>query len=223
MLIPNLHKALYVGRHHKMKTLLMERDLLEYLEKQPLPGYANLSTYFRTKYPNHEEISKDIKVLLDELFVERGYITILFTGVGYSELGREKNIHGDTGIVTFDTLDKHSYKQSSKITLKGREYLATLIRNEKQDQLNESFRIMNEKTIPDQNRRQNILTISTVIFSLLTTIFIGIDTCGKKTSNTTYTNQRDTTIVLLNNKTTLSDTATKAKSQQDSSGKNKQP
>lgn len=69
----------------------MERQLLEYLEGQPITDWVDLINYFRDTYPsNYNKIAKDIKVLLDELFVKEELI-YLANPSDYQVLGQVKN------------------------------------------------------------------------------------------------------------------------------------
>lgn len=160
----------------------MERELLQHLANVTIPDWCNLGIYFKEHYPEHSQARlKDIKVLLDELVHEKKLIR-LSDATQYQILGSETDVGYGMQLITFDVLHAISHDVFGKINTAGRSYLAEIIRNEKQDALNESFKKMNEETIPNQNTAQNRINnksfyaiVASALFalgSILTTLYI---------------------------------------------------
>lgn len=110
----------------------MDIKLLNRLYKEPLPGWVNLLRYFRNNYANYNDIAKDIKVLIDELFVERNLIR-LSNAEDYQTLGK---IYGDNQRITFEMLEAELKEVKAKITLAGSQFLIETKRLKKQDEIN---------------------------------------------------------------------------------------
>lgn len=118
----------------------MEIQLLEFLNNAPIEKWNDLIRYFEEKYPNHDTIAKDLKLLIEEL--KDSNLIRLSNNDHFTLLGK---IIGETGIgrITFDKFKEQKLVIEAKITLAGRNYLLNIERLEKQDKINTQQKTIN--------------------------------------------------------------------------------
>jgi hypothetical protein len=153
-----------------MKT--MQRKLLEHLENVEEIDYCPLLEYFKEFHPvtQTDDFLAEVKTTLETLH-DKKYIRFKDTDVQIGWIGLSRNHDGVMKTVTLDfamELWPNGFK--GKITNEGRHYLSDIIRNEKQDELNASFKKMNDETIPRNNTIQICLTGAIVLATIVTVI-----------------------------------------------------
>ena len=179
----------------------MERELLQHLANVTIPDWCNLGDYFKEYYPEQSQARlMDIKVLLDELVHEKKLIRISHP-TQYQILASDQDFGQGREFITFDVLHRIKHDVFGKINTAGRSYLAEIIRNEKQDALNESFKKLNEVTIPKNNFIQWCLTGTILLSSIVYTVVATLSYNESK-RNITKEERLELLEKLIQNKTT---------------------
>lgn len=113
---------------------MLEEEILKILLELPSPGHQDISVMVKTRFKNDDKIYPQLTLALKELVEVRKYIDVSW---------------GETK-PAFQCFEHDHVKDNANqiaiwLTLSGREYSTTLVRNEKQDALNESQKSLNNQ------------------------------------------------------------------------------
>jgi len=123
----------------------MQRKLLEHLANVTEIDYVDLLKYFKEYHPatQTEDYLESVNDTLVNLRNSK-YIR-LKESKPIEEIGKIRNHNGIDVVLTLDlAIELWGDKLKGKITNEGRHYLADIIRNEKQDEINNSQKISNQ-------------------------------------------------------------------------------
>ena len=148
----------------------MQRKLLEHLANVIEIDYVDMLQYFKEYHPA-TQTEDYLEAVNDTLVNLRNskYIR-LKESKPVEEIGKIRNHNGIDVILTLDlAIELWGDKLKGKITNEGRHYLADIIRNEKQDEINNSQKISNQ-----------LIALFTGILILLTAYPLIKDGCTTK-------------------------------------------
>lgn len=162
-----------------------EQDVLQYVyDNDDTLEYVDLVDYFFKGYPDaSKEILKEIVRILNYLSTER-LIHLLDDDCHYRKLGdpmvlTAKSKEGEYySLETFKRFSQLSFLEGhtilAKITFQGRLLIENKRKDDKQNDLNDSFKTLNDNTIPKNNRTIRRLTrallFSSGIYTLVATL-----------------------------------------------------
>jgi len=141
----------------------MHDQILEYLYNEEGHTENDILDYLMSQFPQDNAANRDYSQKNLEALVHNELI--LLTNDNYGRITSYQN---------FNDFKERGFIIQGHITFKGKNYVEGKRRDRIQNELNLSFKKMNDETIPNNNRTQTILTIAIGLAALASAFFAGV-------------------------------------------------